>query len=100
MEYHRLGPPPMNPITRILAGLFGLVALVGAFFFGFLILAVAVAVGMAAWIAIRLRIWWLGRRAGTAGAQRGPAPGESAGRGDGGSSVIEGEYKVLSSRKD
>ena len=31
MEYHRLGPPPMNPITRILAGLFGLVALVGAF---------------------------------------------------------------------
>ena len=46
MEYRRLGSPPMNPFTRILAGLFGLVALVGAFFFGFLILAVAVAVGM------------------------------------------------------
>ena len=100
MEYRRLGPPPMNPITRILAGLFGLVALVGAFFFGFLILAVAVAVGMAAWIAIRLRIWWLGRRAGSTGAQAGPAPGEPTGRSDEGSSVIEGEYKVVSRRED
>ena len=98
MEYRRLGPPPMNPITRILAGLFGLVALVGAFFFGFLILAVAVAVGIAAWIAIRMRIWWLRRRAGS-GTQAGPAPGEP-GRSDAGSSVIEGEYKVVSRRED
>jgi hypothetical protein len=89
----------MNPLTRILAGLFGLVALVGAFFFGFLILAVAVAVGMAAWIAIRLRVWWLGRRAGSNGAQRAPAPGDP-GRSDEGSSVIEGEYKVVSRRED
>ena len=99
MEYRRLGPPPMNPITRILAGLFGLVALVGAFFFGFLILAVAVAVGMVAWIALRLRLWWLGRRAGSTGAQPGPSAGEP-GQGDEGSSVIEGEYKVVSRRED
>ena len=92
MEYRQLGPPPMNPITRILAGLFGLIALVGAFFFGFLILAVAVAVGVAAWIAIRLRIWWLMRRAG-------PATGEAAGKESDGS-VIEGEYKVVSHRDE
>lgn len=100
MEYRRLGPPPMNPFTRILAGLFGLVALVGAFFFGFLILAVAVAFGMAAWIAIRLRLWWLGRRAAPAGEKRGPAPGEPSGRSDEDNSVIEGEYKVVSRRED
>ena len=100
MEYRRLGPPPMNPFTRILAGLFGLVALVGAFFFGFLILAVAVAVGMAAWIAIRLSLWWLGRRAGSIGEKRGPAPGNPSGRSDEDNSVIEGEYKVVSRRED
>lgn len=99
MEYRRLGPPPMNPFTRILAGLFGLVALVGAFFFGFLILAVAVAVGIAAWIAIRLRIWWLGRRAGPGASTPGQAPGETS-RKESGGSVIEGEYKVVSRRDD
>lgn len=99
MEYRRLGPPPMNPFTRILAGLFGLVALVGAFFFGFLILAVAVAVGIVAWIAIRLRIWWLGRRAGQSAPTQGQAPGETSRKGSDGS-VIEGEYKVVSRRDD
>lgn len=99
MEYQRIGPPPMNPLTRILAGLFGLVALVGAFFFGFLILAVAVAVGIAAWIAIRVRFWWLGRRRDTAA----PAPGsgtDESGRKETDGSVIEGEYKVVSRRDD
>ena len=99
MEYRRLGPPPMNPFTRILAGLFGLVALVGAFFFGFLILAVALALGVAAWIAIRVRIWWLGRRADSSGPGPGPAQGEPDRKADGGS-VIEGEYKVVSRRED
>lgn len=99
MEYRRLGPPPMNPVTRILAGLFGLVALVGAFFFGFLILAVALAVGVAAWIAIRLRFWWLARRGGAGASAPGSAAGE-AGREKTNASVIEGEYKVVSRRDD
>lgn len=99
MEYRRLGPPPMNPVTRILAGLFGLVALVGAFFFGFLILAVALAVGVAAWIAIRLRFWWLGRRGGAAASAPGSVTGEAA-RKEADGSVIEGEYKVVSRRDD
>ena len=36
MQYYISGPP-MNPLARILAGLVGVLALVGAFFFGIFI---------------------------------------------------------------
>ena len=38
MQYY-IAPPPMNPLTRLLAGLVAVLALVGAFFFGLFVLA-------------------------------------------------------------
>ena len=45
MRYY-LAPPPMNPLARILAGVLAIVALVGAFFFGLVILALAIGLGV------------------------------------------------------
>ncbi len=98
MDPQRLGPPPLNPFARVLAGLFGLVALIGAFFFGFLILAVAVAVGLVAWGVIWLRLWWLRRRLQAAGVTEGPPGPRPESRGEG--KVIEGDYEVVSRRDD
>jgi hypothetical protein len=84
MTYY-ISPPPVNPLARLLAGVFALLALAGAFFFGLIVLAVAVGVGMIAWIALWLRVWWLGRRG--VGRTR---PGASGGE------VIEAEYTVVS----
>ena len=45
MQYYISGPP-MNPLARILAALVGVLALVGAFFFGIFIFVVAIALGL------------------------------------------------------
>jgi predicted lipid-binding transport protein (Tim44 family) len=73
----------MSPLSRVLAAVLGLLAVVGAFFFGLFILAVALGVGTLAWIAISLRAWWLRRQfAGQRGAE-----------------VIEAEYTVISKKE-
>ena len=97
MQY-RIEPPPMNPLSRLLAGVVALLALVGAFFFGIFILAVVVALAMIAWLVIWIRIWWLKRRLGAAAET--PAGGGQARNGsaqgpviDG--EVIDGEYEVV-----
>ena len=59
---HSLGPPPMNPLSRLLAGLVAVLALVGALFFGIFILALVVGVGLIAWVALWLRMWWIRRK--------------------------------------
>lgn len=94
----------MNPLSRLLAAVIGALALVGAFFFGFFILVGAFALGLAAWLAIRLRIWWLRRKFGASGPVPpggfgGPAPGAgdpSPNRDD----VIEAEYEVVSRKEE
>ena len=95
MQY-TIGPPPGNPLTRLIAGLFGLLALIGAFFFGFVLLAVALAVGLVAFVVIQLRFWWLRRNSAFAG-QR---PGESKPREDSDGTVIDAEYEVVSRKED
>jgi predicted lipid-binding transport protein (Tim44 family) len=95
MQY-QIGPPPMNPLMRLLTGLFGLLALIGAFFFGFVLLAVALAVGLVAFVLIQLRVWWLRRKLEASG--RMPSNEESRDQGDG--SVIDAEYKVVSRKED
>jgi len=91
----------MNPVTRIVAGLLGALALVGAFFFGLVVLAVAIGLGVLAWLFVTLRMWWLRRRWQSqveAGAATGPArPGPSGHRE---SEVIEADYEVVSRRED
>lgn len=73
----------MSPLSRLLAAILGLLAMVGAFFFGLFILAIALGLGVLAWIGISLRVWWLRRQF--------PGPDREE--------VIEAEYTVIS-RKD
>lgn len=88
MPYY-IAPPPMNPLTRLLAGVLAVLALVGAFFFGFFILIFALGFGLVGWLALSLRLWWLRRKNPAA-----PAPGK-----DRADDVIDAEYRVVS-RKD
>ena len=98
---YRLPPPPMNPLSRILASQLAVLAVVGAFFFGLVVLALAVGLGLLAWLALMLRLWWLRRRLGGRAA-KGPAEAEPKAAGPGGreKDVIEADYEVVSRRKD
>lgn len=79
----QLDGPAINPLGRILFGLLGVAALVGAFFFGLVILVVALGLGALGWLALSLRVWWLKRQMGRAG-----------------DDIIEAEYRVVSSERD
>lgn len=99
MQY-QLGPPPMNPLSRLLAAIVGAVALVGAFFFGFVILLVVVAVGLVAGLVIWLRVWWIKRKLVAGGDSQVPGFGEPPSRqpdpAHPSEDVIEAEYEVVS----
>ena len=51
MQY-QIGPPPGNPLSRLLAAIVGALVIVGAFMFGFFILLAAIAFGLIAWLVI------------------------------------------------
>lgn len=82
----------MNPLSRILAAAGALLVLVSAFFFGLMVLGVLLAVSVLFALVLRLRIWWLGRRPGSASVSRTRAAPEE--------NVIEAEYTVVSKRRD
>lgn len=96
-----LTPPPMNPLARLLAGVLAVLALAGAFFFGLVVLGLAVGLGLLAWLALTLRLWWLRRRMQRAG-NRGRSA-ETPGGGQGGADqgrVIDADYEVVSRRRE
>ena len=82
----------MNPLSRALAAVTAVLALVAAFFFGLIVLALAVGIGMAFWLGVRLRLWWMRRHLPPVD----PAPSSTPKKGE----VIDGEYTVVSRRKD
>jgi hypothetical protein len=98
MPYY-ITPPPMNTLSRLLAAILAVLALVGAFFFGVFILVLAAGLGLAAWLYLSLRLWWIRKKRG-AGTERdvletmfrsdGQAPDERGGK------VIDAEYTVVS----
>jgi uncharacterized iron-regulated membrane protein len=92
---YRLPPPPLNPLARVLAGLLAALALAAAFFFGLVVLALAVGLGLLAWLVMTLRVWWL-RRQGEVGADGGSGAQAEVRRGE----VIEADYEVVSRRDD
>jgi hypothetical protein len=93
---YRLPRPPLNPQSRILAGLLAVLALAGAFFFGLVMLALAVGLGVLAWLVQTLRLWWL-RRQGRDKARGGSSrAGPDVRHGE----VIEADYEVVSRRDD
>jgi predicted lipid-binding transport protein (Tim44 family) len=91
----------MNPLSRLLAGVVALLAVVGAFFFGFFVLILALGLGALAWLILFVRMWWLRRQ--MAARSPGGGPQASAGPGNAGNrrgDVIDADYEVLSRRED
>jgi len=99
MPYY-ISPPPANPLSRLLAGILAVLALVGAFFFGLFVLAFAAGVGLIAWFALWLRMWWIGKKRFRTGAVTGSADGAERKTGapsrDRKGEVIDAEYTVVS----
>jgi hypothetical protein len=96
-----LASPPLNPVTRILAGLLAVLALVGAFFFGVIVLVLALGLGALAWLVLALRMWWLRRqwqrRGVSTGYRQAAAPGGAdRQRND----AIDADYEVISPREE
>ena len=91
MPYY-ISQTPMNPVSRIVAAMVAAVALVGAFFFGLLVLALFAGLGLLLWLGFWLRLWWLRRHL-----PQGETTAESSGeQGE----IIDGEYRVVSRRRD
>jgi hypothetical protein len=91
----------MNPVARVLAGLLAVLALIGAFFFGLFVLAVAIGLAVLAWLIITLRMWWLQRswsRQAPRGETGGPGGARKSDNDEG--AVIEADYEVISRRED
>ena len=91
----------MNPVSRILTGLLAVLVLVAAFFFGMIVLGLAVALGIVAWIVLSLRIGWASRqrdrRGGDDGTREAHRKGPESARSR---DVIDADYEVISRRKD
>lgn len=96
-----LSGPPANPFSRLLAGLVGVLALVGAVFFGLFMFALAIGLGLVAWAALWLRMWWLRRRMPSTAGRSGEGPGPSSQRaGEDEGKVIDADYEVVSRDQD
>lgn len=100
MRYY-LAPPPQDPLSRIVAGIVAVLALIGAFFFGMFVLALAVGLGVLAWLGLTLRMWWLHRRWAREAASRGRnGAGRPAAPDARGGDVIDADYEVIARRDD
>lgn len=99
MQYY-IAPPPMNPLSRLLAGILAVLALVGALFFGVFILIFAVGLGLVLWLALWIRMLWLRRKLGTPGASDDSVSGDDPHMNPPGANrrgeVIDAEYTVVS----
>jgi hypothetical protein len=91
MPYY-INQTPMNPLSRLLAALVAALVLVGAFFFGLVVLALIVGLGLVFWLGLRVRLWWLRRHLPPAEVPSDGKPGEGE--------VIDAEYTVVSKKRD
>jgi hypothetical protein len=82
----------MNPLSRALAAVMAVLALVAVFFFGLIVLALVVGFSLLFWLGIRLRLWWIQRHLP-------PIDTDPDGKPQKGE-VIDAEYTVVSRRKD
>ena len=82
----------MNPLSRVLATVMAVLALAAAFFFGLIVLALAVGIGLLFWLGIRLRIWRMRRHIPQNDTASASTPQNGA--------VIDAEYSVVSRHKD
>jgi type IV secretory pathway TrbD component len=82
----------MNPFSRALAVVTAVLALAAAFFFGLIVLALAVGFGLLFWLVFRIRMWWIRRHLPPIEAKPETRQNQDE--------VIEAEYTVISRRSD
>jgi len=96
MPVYLIGPPT-NPFARLLAGLVGVLALVGAVFFGLFLFAAVIAVGLVVWVVVWLRLWWVRRRLAASGVEaHDPFARPASEDSPRDSTVIDADYEVVS----
>ena len=95
MQYH-ISPPPQGPLSRIIAAIIAVFALIGTFVIGFAAFLVIAGVGLIAGIAIWLRVAWIKRKLQKSGAN----PEFRADVSNRSGQVIDAEYTVVSSSED
>lgn len=83
----------MNPVSKVLASLFAILVVVGAFIFGMFVLAAVAVLGLVGWIVFSIRRWWLRRTGHEPVSQTQSEP-------SGQSEIIEAEYTVISRRHE
>lgn len=86
-----ISPPPRNPLGQLLAAVFGVLAMVGAFVFG--LVALAVVAGLAALVGIL--VWFQSWRIRRQMSAANPAPDRRT-HGE----TIDAEYTVISRQND
>ena len=95
MPYY-ISPPPQNPLSKIIAGIIAVFALIGTFIIGFAAFLVIAGIALVAGIAIWLRVAWIKRRLQKNGIDTGARADMSNDSGQ----VIDAEYTVISSTED
>jgi len=95
MPYY-ISPPPQNPLSRIIAGIIAVFALIGTLVIGFAAFLVIAGIALVAGIAIWLRVAWIKRRLQKNGIDSGTRTDASNNSGQ----VIDAEYTVISSSED
>lgn len=91
MPYY-ISPPPVNPLTRIIAAIIAAFALAGAFIIGTAALLVVVAIGLIAGLALWLRVAWIKRQLRKSGVDFGTETRAQPQSKD----AIDAEYTVIS----
>jgi len=99
MTYY-ISPPPQGPLTRIVAAIITVFALIGAFMIGMAALLVVGGVALVAGLAIWLRVIWIKHQLRKSGVDLGAATGASRGASGQSGHVIDAEYTVVSETED
>jgi hypothetical protein len=95
-----ISPPPRNPLSSILAGIVGVVIMIGAFMLGFIAIVVALSIGLLIWVGIYVRVWWAKRqmiKQGIDPASLNPFAGNTT---TSQSDSLDAEYEVISKTQD
>jgi predicted lipid-binding transport protein (Tim44 family) len=95
-----ISPPPRNPLSAILAGIVGVVVMVGAFMLGFVALVVALAIGALIGAAIYVRVWWAKRQLAKQGIDLDSANPFSNHASPSQGDSLEAEYTVISKKQE
>ena len=91
MKYY-ISPPPMNPVSRLLAAIMAVLVVAAVVFFGLAVLIILVAGFSLFALVLCLRSWWFGRANSESG------QGQTTSVPDG--TVIDAEYTVVSRRRN